>query len=149
MKRPGISGRFYFGLAAQSCHLSVTISLYPASIGNGCLQDNLVSKHEFLHSKKETIMKYSDTNRKAQKIAVYIALPVCVFSTLLFRSPINEVLSADMPGGISRYSNKSREISTPLEYVHERRSIQRAAFEVRGKGKAMKAISGKSLHGVR
>jgi hypothetical protein len=65
------------------------------------------------------IMAYSDRNRKAKKMALFVALPVCIFTTLLFRCPANEVMTADMPGGITRYSNRSREISTPSEYVHE------------------------------
>lgn len=73
-------------------------------------------------------MKYSGTNPKTKKAVAYIALPLCLFSSLLLRSPSNEVMSADMPGGISRYSSKSREIRTPSEYVHKKPGVQRAAF---------------------
>ncbi len=73
-------------------------------------------------------MRNSGINQKAGKTAVFIVLPLCIFSTVLFRSPANAVITADMPGGTSRYSNKSREVRTLSEYVHERTGVQKNGF---------------------
>ncbi|NLC23930.1 hypothetical protein NB640_03085 [Oxalobacter vibrioformis] len=73
-------------------------------------------------------MRYSGISRKAGKTAVFIALPVCIFATVLFRSPANAVITADMPGGTSRYSNKSREVRTLSEYVHGETGVQKNGF---------------------
>ena len=56
-------------------------------------------------------MKYSGTNKPAKKIAAYACLPACVFAALLLRSPANDVVMSDMPGGTARFTNRMREIS--------------------------------------